>query len=149
MALELKYQASAALSAALVGFGGSVAIVLEAAKSVGATPEQAASWVMVLCLGVAIASPLLSWRLRMPVITAWSTPGAALIAVSASGVGLSNAVGAFMIAASLMVVTALIRPLGDLVVDTQHHLQDPSWLRALGTETTTSIPRSIKTSAFP
>ncbi len=106
---------SAAVSAALVGFAGSVAIILEAARAVGATTDQAASWVMVLCIGIAIASIGLSYRYRMPIITAWSTPGAALIAVSAVGLGMPKTVGVFLIAALLMVLTSLIRPLSQLV----------------------------------
>lgn len=106
---------SAAVSAALVGFAGSVAIVLEAARAVGATAEQAATWVIVLCLGIGVASVWLSYQHRQPIITAWSTPGAALIAVSATGIGMPNAVGAFIVAALLMMLTAMIKPLGQLI----------------------------------
>ena len=49
---------------------------VEAARAVGATPAQQASWAAALCLGMAVTSFYLSWRYRMPIITAWSTPGA-------------------------------------------------------------------------
>ena len=109
---------SCALSAALVGFGGSVALILEAARAVGADSEQAASWVVALCLGIAATSLYLSWRHRMPIITAWSTPGAAVIASSAASngaIGLHDAVGAFLIAALLVTATGLVAPFARLM----------------------------------
>ncbi len=103
-----------ALVAVLIGFGGSVAIILAAAKSVGASVDQTSSWVAVLCVSMMATTGVLSIRHRMPLVTAWSTPGAALIAAS-SGVTLEAAVGAFVLAALLILLTALLRPLNDLV----------------------------------
>jgi benzoate membrane transport protein len=106
---------SSALVAVLVGFGGSVAIVLAAASAVGATPGQSASWVTSLWIAMGITSPLLSWLHRMPIITAWSTPGAALIGATAVAgvptVGIEAAVGAFLLAAGLILLCAVIKPL--------------------------------------
>lgn len=104
-----------ALVAAIVGFGGTLAVVLAAAKGVGADAAQTASWVTGLCLAMAGTSAILSWRYRMPVVTAWSTPGAVLIAASAVPVGMEAAVGAFMVAGLLIVLTAGVKPLGELV----------------------------------
>ncbi len=103
-----------ALVAVLVGFGGSVAIVLAAAKSVGATPDQTSSWIAALCLSMMVTTALLSIHHRLPIITAWSTPGAALIATS-SGVNMEMAVGAFYLAGGLILVTAMFRPLSTLI----------------------------------
>jgi benzoate membrane transport protein len=61
--------ATAAVTAAIVGFGGSVALVLEAARAVGADAAETASWIAALCLGIAGTSLYLSWRHRMPMIT--------------------------------------------------------------------------------
>lgn len=104
-----------ATSAALVGFAGSVAIVLEATRAVGASQAQSASWVIALSIGIAIVSVYLSVRHRMPIIAAWSTPGAALIASDGAGIGVHNAVGAFVFAGLLMLLSALIKPLGTLI----------------------------------
>ena len=71
-----------AFVAVLVGFGGSVAVVLAAAETVGATPGQTSSWIAMLCLAMMVTTAVLSFRHRMPIVTAWSTPGAALIAAS-------------------------------------------------------------------
>ncbi|MBL4929308.1 benzoate/H(+) symporter BenE family transporter [Fuscibacter oryzae] len=105
---------SSALVAALVGYGSTIALVLSAAAAVGATPAQTASWVFAICLAKAVGSALLSWRARVPVVLAWSTPGAALIAAT-SGITMAEAVGAFVLAGVLIALTGLIRPLGRLV----------------------------------
>ena len=106
---------SSAVSAALVGFFGSVALVLEAARAVGADADQATSWVVALCVAVAVTTLYLSRRHRMPIVTAWSTPGAAVIAAGGAGVGINEAVGAFIVAALLVVATAMVRPFAQLV----------------------------------
>lgn len=101
--------------AALVGFGGTLAIVLQAAAAVGATPAETSSWVAAICVAIAASSALLSIRYRMPIIAAWSTPGAALIAGFGSGIGMASATGAFLVAGGMIVLCAAIKPLGALV----------------------------------
>lgn len=103
-----------AFVAAVVGFGGTLALIIAAANALGATQAQTASWVTAVCLAMAVSSPVLSWRTRMPVITAWSTPGLALLAAS-TGYTMADAVGAFVIAALLLIVTGLARPLTRLI----------------------------------
>ena len=102
-----------AFVAAFVGFAASIAVVLAAAQAVGATPAQTVSWVVGLALAKGSASLWLSWRYRMPIICAWSTSGAALIAAT-TGLDLSAAIGAFLAAAALTMLTAAFRPLGAL-----------------------------------
>lgn len=105
---------SAAIVAALVGFGSTIALVLSAAVAVGATADQTTSWVLAVCLAKAFGSGLLSTWNRVPVVLAWSTPGAALIAAT-TGVSMPQAVGAFVLAALLIALTAAIRPFGRAV----------------------------------
>jgi len=102
---------SASVTAVVVGFASTILVVMEAARSVGATPAQQASWAGALCIGMAATSFFLSVRYRMPMITAWSTPGAVLIATSGGGITYANALGAFVLAGLLMVVAGLIKPL--------------------------------------
>lgn len=102
---------TSALVAVVVGFGGSVAVVIAAAGSLGATEAQMASWITVLCISMAAGSLWLSWQSKMPVVLAWSTPGAALIAAS-TGIDMAQAVGGFLVAGALIVLTGVIRPLG-------------------------------------
>jgi benzoate membrane transport protein len=107
--------ATAALVATVAGVGGTLPVVLAAANAVGATPAQASSWVSGLAIATAVSALLLSLRYRMPIITAWSTPGAALIASTAGVPGFRAAVGAFVLAAVLILLTAAVRPLGRLI----------------------------------
>jgi benzoate membrane transport protein len=106
---------TAALIATVAGFGGTLPVVLAAADAVGATPAQASSWVSGLGIATALSALWLSVRYRMPIITAWSTPGAALIASTSGVPGIAAAVGAFVLAAILILLTAAIRPLGRLI----------------------------------
>jgi benzoate membrane transport protein len=87
--------------AVLVGFTSSAAIVFSAAQALGATPEQMVSWMWALGIGMGTTSLGLSLWYRQPVLTAWSTPGAAVLAVS-QGVSLPEATGAFMVCALLI-----------------------------------------------
>ena len=105
---------SSAFVATLVGFAGTLALVVAAAQAVGATPEQTVSWITAISAIKALESGWLSWRYRMPIITAWSTAGAALIGASV-GVTLDAAVGAFLLTAALVMATALLGPLGRAV----------------------------------
>ena len=106
---------SAAMTAAFVGFAGSIALILKAAESVNASALETTSWITALCIGIAVTSLYLSLRFRMPVITAWSTPGAALIASSTQDINIEQAVGAFILASVLIVLTMAIKPLSELM----------------------------------
>ncbi|MBU2428444.1 MAG: benzoate/H(+) symporter BenE family transporter, partial [Gammaproteobacteria bacterium] len=75
--------------AVLVGFASSVAIVFQAAAAAGASPEITASWVGVLGFAMGISCIGFSWYYKAPILTAWSTPGAALLATSLQGVSLA------------------------------------------------------------
>src|SRR3954464_3567874 len=99
--------------AALIGFGSTIAIIIEATKAVGADAAQTSSWVAALCLSMAATSGFLSVRYRMPVVTAWSTPGAALIAAS-SGISIHAAIGCFLLTGCLIMLAAFIKPFGRL-----------------------------------
>jgi benzoate membrane transport protein len=89
--------------AVLVGFTSSAAIVFSAAQALGATPAQTVSWMWALGLGMGVTSLGLSLWYRQPVLTAWSTPGAAVLAVS-QGVSLPEATGAFIVCALLIML---------------------------------------------
>jgi benzoate membrane transport protein len=96
--------ATAGFVAVLVGFTSSVAIVFQAAQAFGATPAQITSWMWALGLGMGLCSLVPSLVLRKPVMIAWSTPGAAVLATAgaAGGFGMGDAVGAFMVSAALI-----------------------------------------------
>ncbi len=99
---------AAGFVAVLVGFSSSVAIVFAAAQALGASPAQTTSWIWALGLGMGLTSLGLSLHYRQPVLIAWSTPGAALLA-GTSGLGLGEATGAFMVCALLIVLAGVTR----------------------------------------
>lgn len=101
--------ATAGFVAVLVGFTSSIAIVFQAAKAFGATPAQIASWMWALGLGQGLCTLLPSLWLRRPVMIAWSTPGAAVLATAgvAGGFGMPEAIGAFIVCAALSTVFSL------------------------------------------
>lgn len=88
----------------LVGFTSSAVIVFQAANAVGATPAEIASWMWALGLGMGLTCILLSLRYRVPVVTAWSTPGAAMLITGAAGVSIGEATGAFLVSAAMIVL---------------------------------------------
>ena len=106
--------ATAGVVAVLVGFTSSVAIVFQAAQAFGATSAQITSWMWALGLGMGLCSALPSLWLRQPVMVAWSTPGAAVLAsagvaatASGAGFGMAEAVGAFMVCAVLIALAGV------------------------------------------
>lgn len=100
---------------AIVGFFSSFPIVLQGLDAMGANDAQAASGLMAAALSMGLAGILLSLWTKQPVSVAWSTPGVALLAVSATPPGgFEGAVGAFLIAGVLTLVAGLYRPLGRL-----------------------------------
>ena len=90
--------------AVLVGYSSTGAIIYQVAQSAGASPTQIAGWLSVIGLAMGIASAGLSLAYRMPLLAAWSTPGAALLATSLQGVSVNDAVGVFVFANALIVL---------------------------------------------
>ncbi|HYF42160.1 MAG TPA: benzoate/H(+) symporter BenE family transporter [Ramlibacter sp.] len=97
---------TAGFVAVLVGFTSSVAIVFQAALAFGATPQQVTSWIWALCLGMGLCTAVPSLALRKPVMVAWSTPGAAVLATAgaAGGFDMAQATGAFIACGALIVL---------------------------------------------
>ena len=93
---------SAGFIAVLVGYTSSAAIVFQAASAAGAGAAHISSWLLALGLGMGATCIGLSLYFRSPVLTAWSTPGAALLATSLVGLPMSEAIGAFLFASALI-----------------------------------------------
>ncbi|MBP3976629.1 benzoate/H(+) symporter BenE family transporter [Microbacterium sp. BLY] len=106
----------AGIVTALVGFTSSFAVVLTGLDAVGATAAQAASGLLAVSLAMGLACIILAWRYRMPITAAWSTPGAALlVATGTVEGGWPAAIGAFLVTAALILLTALWPALGALI----------------------------------
>ncbi|WP_207382799.1 benzoate/H(+) symporter BenE family transporter [Marinomonas sp. MED121] len=93
--------------AVLVGFASSVAIVMQAALAAGADERFVISWITALGIGMGLTCFFLSWYYKKPVITAWSTPGAALLVTGLDGVTYSQAIGVFVVAGGLILLVGI------------------------------------------
>jgi len=93
--------------AVLVGYASSAAIIWQAAAAAGASDMQIAGWMTALGIGMGISTLALTLWYKTPVLTAWSTPGAALLATSLKGVSLNEAVGIFIFANALILFCGL------------------------------------------
>ncbi|MFI8416410.1 benzoate/H(+) symporter BenE family transporter [Serratia sp. NPDC078593] len=90
--------------AVLVGYTSSAAIIFQAAAAAGATPLQIGGWLTMLGLGMGLSSLGLSLYYRTPILTAWSTPGAALLVTSLPGTTINEAIGVFVFASGLILL---------------------------------------------
>lgn len=93
--------------AVLVGYASSAAIIWQAAAAAGANAHQIAGWMTALGIGMGLSTLALSWWYKAPVLTAWSTPGAALLATSLNGVTLAETIGIFIFANALILLCGL------------------------------------------
>ncbi|CAN5505105.1 benzoate/H(+) symporter BenE family transporter [soil metagenome] len=93
--------------AVLVGFTSSIAIVLQAAAMLGATAEQTSSMIAAVCFGTGVTSIAYSWFYKKPVLTAFSTTGAALLAASASTHSFNETIGAFAACGVLILISGV------------------------------------------
>ncbi|MDO9236570.1 MAG: benzoate/H(+) symporter BenE family transporter [Aquabacterium sp.] len=98
---------SAGFVAVLVGFTSTIALVFQAARALGASPDQVSSWVLVLGVGMGLSTVCLSLWTRAPILITWSTPGAAVVAGAAAGVSLGEATGAFLVSGALILLCGL------------------------------------------
>lgn len=106
----------AGILSAIVGFASTFAVVLKGLEAAGASQGEAASGLLALLVGTGMLAVLLGLLTRIPIAIAWSTPGVALLAASAAPVGgFPVAVGAFLTAASLVVLAGIVRPFGRAV----------------------------------
>ncbi|RJG13487.1 benzoate transporter BenE [Pseudomonas cavernicola] len=93
--------------AMMTGYTSSLVLMFQAGQAAGLTSGQISSWIWALSIGMAICSIGLSLRYRTPVTVAWSTPGAALLITSLSGVTYGEAIGAYITCAVLVTICGL------------------------------------------
>lgn len=98
---------SAGFVAVLVGYTSSAVIIFQAAATLGASEAQVSSWLWALGIGMGLTSIGLSYAFKSPVLTAWSTPGAALLATGLSDVSMSDAIGIFIFSSALILLCGL------------------------------------------
>lgn len=98
---------SAGFIAVLVGYTSSAAIIFQAAASAGASQAQISSWMWALGIGMGLTCIGFSLKYRQPILTAWSTPGAALLVTALSGLPMSEAIGIFLFSSGLILVCGI------------------------------------------
>jgi benzoate membrane transport protein len=98
---------SAGFIAVLVGYSSSVAIIFQAAGAAGATAAELSSWMWALGIGMGVSCIGLSLRYRTPILTAWSTPGAALLVTGLSGLSMNQSIAAFLFSSLLITLCGI------------------------------------------
>ncbi|MGN5010931.1 benzoate/H(+) symporter BenE family transporter [Aeromonas veronii] len=93
--------------AVMVGYTSSVILIIQAATAAGADTAQVASWLWTLGIGMGVSCIGLSLYYRIPILTAWSTPGAALLITTLDNFTLAEAIGAFVISSLLITLCGI------------------------------------------
>ncbi|MNI31929.1 Inner membrane protein YdcO [compost metagenome] len=97
----------AGLISVIVNYGGTFVLVFQAAKVAGLSPELTSSWIWSISIGVGVTGIWLSYRYRVPIITAWSTPGAAFLASALAVTPYAEAIGAYIVSALAFIILGL------------------------------------------
>ena len=97
----------AGATAVFVGYSSAVVLILEAVKSLNGSVALQSSWLLALGLAMGLSSIILSWRYKAPILTAWSTPGVALLIIALAGVSVAEAVGIFIFSSGLILLSGL------------------------------------------
>lgn len=113
---------AAGFVAVLVGYTSSVAIIFQAAQAAGASPAQLASWMWALGIGMGTTCIGLSLYFRTPILTAWSTPGAALLVTGLDGLTMHEAIGVFLLTSTLLTLAGATGSLQRLMTFVPRHL---------------------------
>ena len=92
---------------ALIGITGSIAIVIQAIEVAGGTQSQVVSCIFAFGIGNLISSVSLSYYYKVPILTAWSTPGAVILVTSLAGIDINHAVGAFLFCSLLIFISGV------------------------------------------
>jgi benzoate membrane transport protein len=93
---------TAGFVAVLISYSGPLAIFFQAAQSAEISTAMMTSWVWAISIGAAVSGIILSLWLKVPVVTAWSAPGTALLVTLFPELSLNEAVGAYLTAATIM-----------------------------------------------
>lgn len=106
MAISMSHVVAGA-TAVFVGYSSAVVLILEAVKSLNGSAALQSSWLLAIGLGMGLSSILLAYKYKAPILTAWSTPGIALLIIALAGVSVPEAVGIFVFSSGLIVLSGL------------------------------------------
>lgn len=97
----------AGLIATLISYAGPLVIIFQAAKSAGLPDAAVSSWVWAISIGSGVLGILLSLRYKVPLVIAWSAPGSALLVALLPGIGLNEAVGAYLVSSLIIFLVGI------------------------------------------
>ncbi|MCB6184901.1 benzoate/H(+) symporter BenE family transporter [Leeia sp. TBRC 13508] len=97
----------AGLIAVTISYAGPALIIFQAGNAAGLSQSVMASWIWAVSIGSGVAGLWLSYRYKAPVITAWSTPGAALLLSCLGQVSFPEVIGAYCFASFLILVLGM------------------------------------------
>jgi benzoate membrane transport protein len=93
--------------AVLISYSGPLLILFQAANTAQASHEMISSWIWAISIGAAVSGIFLSIYLKVPVITAWSAPGTALLVTQFTTMSINQAVASYIIAAIILFIIGL------------------------------------------
>ena len=104
----------AGLVAVIVGYAGPTVLVFQVAENAGLTDTQVSSWLWAYSIASGVTTIFLSLHYRIPIITAWSTPGIAFLTIAMASVSFPEAIGAFLVSNLIITIVGalgLLQPL--------------------------------------
>ena len=93
--------------AVLISYAGPLIIFFQAAQQAQVSPEMMISWIWGISIGAAVAGIYLSIKFKVPVITAWSAPGTALLVTLFPDISLNEAVAAYITTAVVIFIVGV------------------------------------------
>jgi len=93
--------------AVLISYSGPLIIFFQAAQQAHVSTAMMISWIWGISIGAAIAGIYLSIKFKVPVITAWSAPGTALLVTLFPHVSLNEAVAAYLTTAVVIFIIGI------------------------------------------
>ncbi|TCH65187.1 benzoate/H(+) symporter BenE [Acinetobacter sp. ANC 4862] len=85
--------------AVLISYSGPLIIFFQAAQKAQVSSAMMISWIWGISIGAAVAGIFLSIKYKVPVITAWSAPGTALLVTLFPNISLNEAIAAYITSA--------------------------------------------------
>jgi benzoate membrane transport protein len=91
----------------LISYAGPMLIFFQAASLAQVSNEVLSSWVWAVSMGGGLSGLYLSWKYKMPIITAWSAPGAALLITLFPHMTVNEAISSYITAALIILLIGI------------------------------------------
>jgi len=91
----------------LISYAGPMLIFFQAASIANVSNDILTSWVWAVSIGGGLSGLYLSWKYKMPIITAWSAPGAALLITLFPHMTVNEAISSYITAALIILLIGI------------------------------------------